>query len=311
MNHIRSIINICLAASMALLSSCIKENSDCTPTNREIALLLRCDINTTGADVFAMVVEYIDLYVYDDAGALHQKERLTKEELEAEDYIHKMTLAEGNYTLVAWMNTSDEFEVIETEQFANARLRLIPCREGEVVEANTQPIYHGSCVLDVNPETGIVIINMMKNTNYVNVTAKFDRTLPQSVNLQAYITGTNGHYTFENKCPGQSPVYTYMPQPLTRAAYPFLFTTQRLMVNDDLRLVIIKQEKGKDDQRLVDIALTPTLMQNPLYNEQQDLDKHDTYELAFDLQYNGEEDTWTIVGIRVDDWTWTTGGTGL
>lgn len=313
MKHIQSIIAICLAASMVLLSSCIGEDSDCAPVTREVTMLLRCDINTTGADVFTTVVEYVDLYVYDDAGVLRQKtERLTKEQLSATNYIHKMTLDEGNYTLVAWMNASDEFEVSEIEELSTARLKLIPCEEGGVVKANTQPIYHGSRVLTVNPETGIVVINMMKNTNYVNVTTNFNRTLPQSVNLQAYITGTNGHYTFENNCPGGSPVYTYMPQPAkARAAYPFAFTTQRLMVDDDLRLVIIKQEAGKDDEQLADIALTPTIMRNPLYNEQQDLDKHDTYQLEFTLEHNGDEDTWAVVGIRVDDWTWSSSGTGL
>ncbi|WP_163178523.1 FimB/Mfa2 family fimbrial subunit [Bacteroides sp. 51] len=52
-------------------------------------------------------------------------------------------------------------------------------------------------------------------------------------------------------------------------------------------------------------------MRNPLYNEQQDLDKHDTYELEFTLEHNGDEDTWAVVGIRVDDWTWSSSGTGL
>ncbi|NDV66224.1 FimB/Mfa2 family fimbrial subunit [Bacteroides sp. 224] len=310
MKHLRPIKKnllqfFCATISLLLLSGCLNDDTDhCSPGAQEISVLLKCDINTTGTDVFTSVVKHVDLYIYNAiTGILHQTETLNKEQLESEDYLHKLSLLPGNYILVAWMNQNTEYENSDTRQLTAARMKLKFGKTGEIT-TDTEPIYFGRNSLSVGEKDEHITLNLMKNTNYIKVNAHFNHILPPSSVINSYIVGTNGVYDFDNNCPGDAPVYTYMPvqHPDTRAAYthPLSFTTQRLMVGDDLRLIVTLQDEDRPLETLIDISLTGTIRKNPDYATQQALDRNDTYQLDFDFEYNGYAHV--LTGIQVNDW---------
>lgn len=307
------------------LQGCIGEdNENCTDPygGQELTLKFLHNINPDYANHLSGVLECIDLYIYNETGALLRREHLLKEELETTDYTYTTSLAAGRYKLVAWMNAGDAYTCTGDNDLESACLSVV-CTGTELeIHENTPRIYYGydDKLYDVSYDQqaiGVEIdrypvhkdINFALNTNYIQIDANFDRILQEGTQVNVRIAGKNGACNFYNRCPPASDPYIYYPHKISTTyrevkyyyTHTSLITTQRLWQGDGLELVITKKDPGGYEVELARHPLTDGLiMRNPLYNNNYQLERYHTYHIVFDFDY--ERNSWVTTEITVDGW---------
>lgn len=314
----------------SLLGGCLGEGDlDCTVRGNEQQLTLKFlhNINPDYTNNISEVLEYIDLYLYQESGDLLSVTHLTKEELEATDYTYTTRMQPGNYRLATWMNAGEDYVIENSENISQAQLRVL-CDGNNHLDENTPGIYYGydDKLYDYVYENQDVVftidwypveknINFAKNTNQIEIISKFDRVLPNGLSdLNVYIAGANGSCNFNNRGISTCPLYTYHPHQMDEyynstdpiygakyyQSYQTNITTQRLWQGDDLELIISYTDLTGYEDELARFKLTDELiMRNPLYNNNFQLERYEHYRIVFYFDY---ERSWTITEITVNDW---------
>lgn len=301
------------------LSGCIGEGDpNCDPLHQELTIQFLHNINPSYENTLPDVIEYINLYIYDESGEIAKYERLTKERLDTTAYKYKINLEAGTYTLIAIMNDEQEYKSEHTDSLKNASLRII-CDDNQQLFSRTAPVFYGyddklydnryeekQAVVTLDWYPVQRTINFANNTNNIEVNVKFNRYLLTGSEVEVYIQGKNGVIDFINKCPDQYPVYTYhahekeIENALTYQSYINRITTQRLWEGDDLELTIIRKEPGKEDEVMVCQPLTELLMKNPLYNNDYQLERYNDYQLVYEYEFR--DGAWMLSELLINDW---------
>ncbi|NDV56897.1 FimB/Mfa2 family fimbrial subunit [Bacteroides sp. 519] len=333
-NIMRTAVNkiiVYLLLLLPFLGSCIGEGDlDCDQSEfgSEQSLTLRFlhNINPDYSNTIRDVIDYIDLYLYKESGEFYQTVHLTKDELEETNYTYTTRLDPGTYRLATWMNAGEAYNIEDHEEIGTARMRVICNGERELSE-NTPAVFYGydDKLYDIDYENQDVVftiskhpvektINFAKNTNHIEVVAKFDRVLIEGTELDVRIVGPNGICNFVNRYVDTCPDYLYYPHTTTtqqhdldplfgyRYYYSHItnFTTQRLWQGDELELVITYTNYSGYPDELARFKLTDELiMQNPLYNNNYQLERYDNYRIVFYFDYDR---AFTLTEITVNDW---------
>ena len=296
--------------SIPFFTSCLDE--DLTDCPDEFTVSFEYTQNPSGTDLFSSVVKYLDLFVYDSNGYLFGKFTYSAAELALNDYKSKLKLPTGDYTFVVWMNNDTSSYTISGQNDITTGRQQLVATAGDV-PYGTEPIYFGQGTGSYTTTNDQIVIPLIKNTKHITVNADFDTTLPAGTEVTAYITGSNGVYDFNNTSLGTTQ-YKYQPQRTVTnngtTSVKFDFTTQRLIPQDDLQLVIVATNSVGVVEILKTIPLTSTIMSNPLYNNATKLDVNDEYTLDFTFKDAGNG-TYVNTTIKVNDWDVTKQVTGL
>lgn len=301
------------------VTGCIDEgNPNCDLPQQELTIQFLHNINPSYENTLPDVIEYINLYIYNESGSIAKYERLTRERLDTTAYIYKTYLEVGTYTLIAIMNGEQEYNCEYTDSLENASLRVI-CDGKQQLSTRTAPVFYGyddklydnryeekQAVVTLDWYPVQRTINFANNTNNIEVNVKFNRYLLSGSEIEVYIQGKNGVIDFINKCPDHHPVYTYhshereIENTITYQNYISRITTQRLWEGDNLELTIIKKEPGKEDEVMASQPLTELLMKNPLYNNDYQLERYHEYKLVYEYEF--KDNAWMLSEILVNDW---------
>ncbi|MDH6307066.1 hypothetical protein M2459_003123 [Parabacteroides sp. PF5-5] len=207
----------CMLSLMVTLQGCVQDDlSDCG-----IGVQFRYIKNVEGVDKFAAAVDKISLFVFDEKGT-YLGEYSDQGDILTDNYIMNISLRAGIYQLVAWGNLCDDYLLtpftIGVTQIEEVLLSL-KNTEYTVENHPTHLFYGGINTIEITSDyTGRkhVLMDMMKNTNSIHVTAY---GLPLEITSKSAsrsgttfdctITSRNGDYKFDNSITGER--LTYIP----------------------------------------------------------------------------------------------------
>ncbi|WP_163218937.1 FimB/Mfa2 family fimbrial subunit [Bacteroides sp. 224] len=295
---------------------------------QELTLEFKHSINPKVENIIEQIVDSIDLYVYKQSGELLQTERLYAEQLDSTNYTHTLTLTRGTYTIVAWMNSGEEYVMEETTSGFSAATHRILCGGTRHIDHKIQsPVYYAYdndkndtknedrrvvVTLDGHPKHQV--LNFARNTNNIRISTIFDRILPTGTQIEAHITGRNGVCNFSNQFASGCPDYTYswynkevindyrtVLGKLYYSTHNLDINTQRLWVGDDLNLTITMTDATtRAVTVLINKPLTPLIMQNPAYYDNFQLEIFHDYLLEF--VFEKDRNNWAHSEIIVNNW---------
>lgn len=310
---IRFAILLLLASFATLLSGCIlNESDDCPGELCRVKVNFVYELNMRYTDEFASVADNVELYVFDNAtGNLMESITISRSELAANGYSADLALPQGSYNIVCWANICDsDYERNSViGQHRSAAYIHTKCRGDGTIDRDFTAIYHGQCDIAATGGSAQATINLIKNTNYVNVHNVFDIVLPPNVQIVSYITGSNGTFDFDNNQASAGPTLKYIPREVITYAgqtNSHYYTLQRMWSGDDLELTVLWKETNQPDKILKQMRITPAIMSNPVYSTDTDLEREDTYNITF--TYTG---TFMVSEIYINDWQYIEHNTGL
>lgn len=281
------------------------------------------EVNLFGSDIHKM-----SIYVFDKNNLFFDKILVDDPWHLQDDNEIYLPLPAGEYTIVSWGGSTtlgsrnDSYEVIDTKTFSD------PASFNPVLTKGMTSLEHFSMMLkDDHPEdvTHVKSINtpanlyygsyvkvesfpdkitnvdvpIVKNTNVINVKlggiSNFSsKSLSDAqVPVDVYITARNGCYLFDNSIGGYSRTVKYEQkhQMLHPDTMLVSFTVLRLMEDDKSSRVVLESPDLPSGQLVLDIV--PAIIQaDERINNQQDLDRHDTYDILINLSKNLSATIW-------------------
>lgn len=290
-----------------VLSGCMGEGDlNCDELGDEVTIRFMHDVNPSGIDLLPEYVDAIDLYVFSGDNTLQSVHHLGKEELAENNYTYTLKLPTDLYTFVAWMNVCDDYKMSGSENFATGTLALLG-NENNEISSKTPDLFYGRDKIQTTWHPVQSTINMVNNTNQVKVEAAFDRRLPTGAEIKGTITGRNTVCNFTNRCPVEdTELHTYLPHSneITRAVLDSrtsYYTVQRLWTEDDLELTVFLSTPGETDTPIAVLPLTKTLMQNPAFANDANLEKFNDYHIYIQFEYRWG--AWVIGKVEVNGWS--------
>lgn len=307
-------LSLATALGLLLAVSCTKEdNSDCPPPG--VALRCTYTMNEDHTCHFKTEVQYVDFFIYDDAGKLCMTHHaLTSEMQQAEPYGMTTTvvLPAGKYTIAAWAHLNDEYHALykqETFEEGVLATRYESVGDYRVVRRDVPHIFHSLTTVDV-PMSRIAsaMLDFTKNTNDIHV------IIEGPGNYEMLLAGSNGYYRFDNTPADENDprILWYTPEhanePLSTLpdAWPHaaartevlgehnIIRTQGLYIGDDTRLVIREKLSG---DIIFDRSLTGMICEIPEIDSDEMLARYDHYDLRFKTDKTG-----MLVLVQVNDW---------
>lgn len=289
--------------------------------------------NSNGENLFESNINSVTAYVFDQDSLFYgaysdQGAHLTN------TYTMDIPLEAGNdYYIVAWAG-KDKWsysvgQMIDAEhhifidelrkggtKMSDFRLMVNNYLEGEenelyLVENPTDLYYgyHDKFHVELRDFTPIKNISFIKNTNTIKVNVEGIQYIsPESAtyksvdSLNIYCVARNGRYKYDNTIGEFARSITYLP-PFTQLEddiYRVELKTMRLVVGDNPTLVI----KDDNDNILLEKDIVSQILNNPEYNDQEDLDREDTFE--FDIKIDAQLNVavfingWEVIEIDPD-----------
>ena len=241
--------------------------------------------NVEGVDKFPTNVNKINLYIYDSQG------NFVGEYSEEGRRLHsgpmKLNLMEGRYSLVAWGNLCDDYQLADMEKLNNANLSLI--RANDTIKNRPVDLYHGMLYqIEVKPEiqnNQLFTIELTKNTNKVVVTTT---GMPYSehskTSYDCLIVSRNGDYKFDNSITGFDRLH-YIPESFINDDEEKVsdFVIMRELNDKTItnsQLLVIRITEGEEPVVLVRTSLTDLLIPISITG---DLDIDDYFEIEIEI----------------------------
>lgn len=303
-----------------LAAGCVKEDfSGCPAGSYSIAFEYVNHTDAEHPDRFYTDVHRVDLYIFDSTG--HFVKCITSSGTPfAKDFRIKLELPEGNYTLIAWGNLSDE--VIIRPTFVSGQTTL---EEGQLslkaitnqsVNKKLTPLFHAIKEITVDGSTDKNdILSFIKNENQLNLTIKwFEKSGIPCIHSCAdgvrirVVDPKGATYKFDNSVVASGSELIYAPyQTIGNDKHNQLtgdFSLMRLIEGEELTLLV---ERPMDDGSLRELYrtnLVNLIREHPYTRVQQDLDKRDHYEIELSLidDLDGNTDTFMQAAITVAGW---------
>lgn len=295
----KRIYKICLGLSVFIfLNGCIHEGAlDCPREERYV-----CFKSVMKKYDFRDIVDHTTLYLYNDVDELVFKRTYTKEELIQHNYRAPLPVQKpGAYTLVASMNSGDDYLKNEAQKLSDFRISLIPDRHNHVTRQQSD-IYHGSSPICFTGEAPgenecDYLVWLYKNTNYIHVTLTHNGyTPPPGGTIRSAIEGDNGTYNHRNEnLPNHDRIYIAHTRESEPVSEFFLSTVMHIRSRNN---VVLKLEEF-DGQGVVNTMQEKDLIQEflKIYPTDEELDQVDLFDVKIELG-----DNMTIVSMTVNGW---------
>jgi len=257
--------------------------------------------NVEDIDKFATNVDKINLYVFDSEGMYMGEYEEEGNRLHSGPM--KLNLMAGTYSLVAWGNLCDDYELPSFGIGTGIDDVILSLkRNQDTVRTHPGDLYHG-LVKDIVIEPSLqsnqsITISLTKNTNNIKVVAL---NLPISkaagTMYDCTINSINGDYNFDNSIAGINRLQ-YIPEASINNENQLIsdFVVMRELNDGSTRsrLLFTRNQSGNNPETLVDLNLIEYLIPASITK---DLDRDDNFliELTFD-------DTYGTVSIKVNGW---------
>lgn len=331
---------LCLTAAASMPMACnsviYDDEGDCSITYR---VRFRYDWNMKFADAFAHEVKSVTLHLIDSEGRVVWRRTESGEALAAEGYAMTVDAAPGTYDLLAWCSGTEAglttFTVPESETKEGLTCTLERERDQEGaahVRGDLDGLYYGRLSGQIFEDTeGVhtLTLPLMKNTNNVRIVLQHLSGEPVDKDKFHFtITDQNGRMDWDNSLLDDETV-TYHAWRTTagtagledgssagrRTVTSFSaaiaeLTVARLTTECKARLTVTNTETGETvlSIPLTDCALLVKGYYNEAMDDQEYLDRQDTYDLVFFLD---EGDRWLNTYIYINSWKVVLQQTGL
>ena len=273
-------------------------------------------------------VEAAEVYAFDADGNLVESVKADKQTLIDNDWTLPLNLERFQaYDLVVWggLVTESPFALdgtrsVTSKEDLTCRLNTEKDEDGNEISKKTfPPLFHGTKQVTYSVEDGPEVYEapLMKNTNTVNVIVrKKSGEVVEDGYYVVEVTDANGVMDHQNNVSGENVKYIHtsyesveLPQPNgeggeavhTTQAGHWQFHTARLMKNSPATIKINLGESGINlvNTKLVDLLLAAKAKEAPDMDDQEYLDRQDTYTIDFTLRV---EENWSVFEIYVNNW---------
>ena len=295
---------------LAMMNSCDLINEDLPECVQSVKFVY--NMTLSGGDAFNAQVGSVDLYVFDDKGNFVKKYSESGDALKDPNYRLRLDLADGNYTVAAWCGMMDNGFSLNSFNTLKEMQNAIRDVQGGVSSTDLKDMWYGLQEITVNAnEAATHKMNLTKNTNNIRVMLQnVDGRTINGNDFEFKIIDNNMVVDWQNN-PSTSIIYNPFAQGTSQVggdennapvqvAYAE-FSTSRLYVGNNTRLVITNKENG---QIVLDIPLLDYLtMRSEKYKKMSDqeyLDRECDYTLVLFL---GDNNTWLRTTIIINGWT--------
>lgn len=328
--YVRKFNLLMLTACMLILCACDKViydyEGDCSVNYR---VKFRYDYNMKFADAFAHEVKSVTLYVLDSNNRIVWQQTEQGEALASENYAMTVDIEPGEYSLLAWCGTTDRgsFSIPQTingEELTCTLNRQYDADGNAFVDEDLDRLFYGWLPLQQFPETEGTYtfdVPLIKNTNNVRVVLQHLSGEPVDKDKFTFtIYDENGMMDWDNSLLPDEPITYYawhtdsgeagiessiLNQGIsTRSVFSAAIaelTVARLVKGQNPRLAVSNNETGEVvfSIPLIDYALLVKGFYNRDMDDQEYLDREDTYNMVFFLD---EGDRWVDTHIYINSW---------
>lgn len=317
---------LCAVSIGFVFSSCERIYEDLEPCPHGVSLRFVYDYNMLYANAFPSSVDCLTLYIYDEDGNYVDTRTVTGTALQDEDYRMTVDLKEGTYRFVAYGGLAcggSTFSVLQEPSpgsaYTDLRVEMHKDRLSAHVpeERRLHDLFHGELTLETAEMYSEGTVKMMKNTNNIRLVLQQINGKPvHADDFEFSLTDDNTLFNYDNDLLSNGMI-TYQPwasgeavagvsgdgenegEPVTVAFSEF--STSRLMMKNSPRLVIRRNNDGKE---IVDIPLNDylLLLKSELYAKmppQEFLDRESVWSMVFFL---GDDMNWITTHIKINDW---------
>lgn len=260
-----------LTAWLISFSGCVKEDldlSDCPPVDpgveEENERYLRFQVKNNSQG-FANIVEYIQLFAYDENNGYIKDTLLTRNQIQASDYRFNMTAwkneGEEFHHMIGVMNLTDNYSIDNEHHKLEFRKSVVTNRT-DTVDVHLEDVYLGQIEFGT-PVKSVTydMLYLVKNTNDVHLEIEFMEgcQLPENSTITPYLRGSNGTYNAFNESVGENTLvyehHTYLTNLLPVLHYQF--TTLKMYIGDDLE-VLIKRYEDENAESVQEVSFMLT-----------------------------------------------------
>ncbi len=304
-----------LLATIAASCAIKEDMSDCPPETTGVWLEFECiEIYDTGDReiVFEKVTDELELLFYDNDGMLVYDKKYTAEQLAANNWgVYLEEELPGTYTLLAHVNYNNQHYKVTGKESIHTLISEIEYDNNNTIDYPLTDTYYGKYDLELayDCEYRNHKIMLSKNTNFVNVTVKFDdeEGYKAVTSVESHISGPNAIYGWENIALTNLSVF-YMPY---RSSFNddememyHQNKTMRITHGEDLKIrVNITILEGTITETL-DIPLLLSRIEK--YDTNAKLEHYD--EFNFEITLNGEL---VMIVLKVNGWYLKQGGVDI
>lgn len=317
---------LCAVSIGFVFSSCERIYEDLEPCPHGVSLRFVYDYNMLYANAFSSSVDCLTLYIYDENGNYVDTRTVTGTALQDEDYRMTVDLKEGTYRFVAYGGLACDrctFSVLQEPSpgstYTDLRVEMHKDRLSAPVpeERRLHDLFRGELTLETAEMYSEGTVKMMKNTNNIRLVLQQINGKPvHAGDFEFSLTDDNTLFNYDNDLLSNGMI-TYQPWASGEAAAgvsgdgenegkPVIvafseFSTSRLMMKNSPRLVIRRNNDGKE---IVDIPLNDylLLLKSELYVKmppQEFLDRESVWSMVFFL---GNDMNWISTHIKINDW---------
>lgn len=282
---------------LLFLSSCVREGLDeCPQEERYI-----CFESVMDKYSFTDIVDHMTIYLYNAGNEKVFSRMYTVEDLKRNNYMATVPLQEdGTYTLLASMNSGNDYQRTEASELFDFNISLIPDYKDTVSRVQTD-IYHGfRAITFTDPELQkreCDIVSLYKNTNHINIALMYEGyVVPEENLLYATIIADNGAYNYKNEnLEGSTRVYLPYRKEIGSDSYFYNFTVMHVKSGNSIFFHL--NELGENE--IVKSSLTKDLLKEimKVYKTDEELDQED----VFDIKIILDKDM-SIISLLVNGW---------
>lgn len=326
---------IALAATAGGCSDWVYD--DLPPCESSFRVRLLYDYNMKYADAFAREVKSVNMWVFDTDGrpVWSYVDAAGGADVEAalNQYV-ELPLPPGEYEIISWCGLAgnDGFSLADYTPASKAdlytSLLLKNSRsgsDGEYSDHRLEPLFHGmsrNIVIEDNPDVArdeVYDISLVKDTHYFQILLQNigGRAMKES-DFSFCIVADDSRLEWNNLVAPDMPSFDYRPWHISAAETEIPdagneghtevstliaeMTTSRLMADADARLVVTRNDDGRD---IISIPLIDYLLLiKGHYREMGDqeyLDREDEFRITFFI--DSTLSWYTANGIKINNWT--------
>lgn len=303
-----------------LAAGCVKEDvSGCPGGSYSITFEYVNHVDAEHPDRFYTDVHRVDLYIFDSTG--HFVKCITCEGTPfAEDFHIKLELPEGNYTLAAWGNLSDEVVVkpdfVAGQTTLEEGLLSLKAIKNQSINKKLTSVFHAIKEITVDGSTDKTdILSFTKNENQLNLTVKwFEKSGIPCIHSCAdgvrirVVDPKGATYKFDNSVVASGSELIYAPyQTISNDKHNQLLgdlSLMRLIEGEELTLLVERPMDDGSVRELYRANLVNLIREHPYTRVQEDFDRFDYYEIELLLidDLDGNTDTFMQAAITVTGW---------
>jgi Protein of unknown function (DUF1812). len=281
--------------------------------------------NNSGNDLFAQQVKKVTALVFDSKGKYVASFTGAGSELASPGYRMKLGLPEGSYTVQVWGGTLETYllgtydkgvgniqEGLVAGSSMEENLRVSTKKSGDGPEGipTAMPpvdLFYGKTRIVVNAyKPATAKVSLMKNSSTLRfIIKKKDtgtrRAADGNETYEVVCTGNNTVLDANNGMSAQAVTMRYLPSDYGNngSVSEASVRMNRLFVGKEVNALVRDKESGKV---LLDCDLVAMILDTEKYNNQQDIDREDLFEIEimideYDMNVTVKVNGWNIVNI--------------